>query len=301
MGGSVGRQKLSYWVGPEVQPACCLWWHSDFTETCKKPAASSQISIMLPNIRASRCSWPSSSLVPEAHGGVITASLPISGTAYLHPSHGSHQANENSSPCPLFPEHPRVRWNLAERDRGNMLSKSGVISQLALRGAGSSELGTPWLSAGERGPLSPCHPRCSERTRGRGGGSASHAMSEHGGCSLPAVTPSRDSDSEQLPSASAQGQTAQVGFHLPRAGAAPHGRKPLMIARCRAEKGGWLRCVCCLLMKLLGRIAAAVPKDPECSWPFVLLAAVSGSFSSVMAHGKQQPLKYLFGVQTNNE
>lgn len=50
------------------------------------------------------------------------------------------------------------------------------------------------------------------------------------------VTPSKDGHGEQLPPASAVA-TAQVGFHPRWAGAARHGRKPLMIAPCRAGEG----------------------------------------------------------------
>lgn len=49
------------------------------------------------------------------------------------------------------------------------------------------------------------------------------------------VTPSKDGDGKQLLSAAAA-ETTQVGFHPPWAATAPHGRKPLMIARCQVRK-----------------------------------------------------------------
>lgn len=202
--------------------------------------------------RAGCCSWPSSSLVPEAHGGIITASLQISGTAYLCPFHSSHEAEWNSSQCPLFPSIPESDETWLSVNEGTSSQKARWFYKQALQRAASSEFDTPLQSAGVRGPPPPrdapmrwAHAGIRQR---RGPDTRCQRQRR---CSFSACHTFKGRRRKKLPPASAEQETtSQVGFHLPWAGTTPHGRKPLMITQSRAEKGDWVCCICCLLMQL---------------------------------------------------
>lgn len=147
--------------------------------------------------------------------------LLISGTAYLCPFHSRHGAGGNSVPC--IPEHPSIPesdGNLAEREGGDVPSESGVT--LEGSSGGLRQRSQPAAVTAVRTRTSPAMRRARTGMRE----AARTRCQQRRGCPAPPqpVTPSKDGDGEQLPPASAGG-TAQVGFHLPWAGAARRGRK----------------------------------------------------------------------------
>lgn len=166
------------------------------------------------------CSWPSSSLC-QRHAEALSPHPSTSQAPLI--CHGSHEAEGNSSPCPLFPSIPEPDESWLSVKEGTSPQRARWFHKQAVAGAAHGGAVSPHPAADGPDALSALR-------------DASHAMAAAPGLLLHSLSHLQRTATAGSCCLQTAGETTPVGFHPPWAGAAPHGRQPLMIAQRQVRK-----------------------------------------------------------------